>query len=116
MAEFPSLGQIYTDKDFSVEQEIENSHYSLTVTCIFGIVIFALCIGFTLLTFNLTDALKKLDREQNKTEQLERKLAQQKEKIETLEAEYRYLRTDADILYKQINGLDPYSIKEEQYE
>ena len=110
MADFPSLGQTYTD----IDNDVENAHTNLVVTLIYGVVIFALCIFIAIQTINIADLHQTLKTERNKTEQLERKLLSQEKTIETLQLEYRLLRTDTDILFKYTNGEDPfYSEKED---
>lgn len=113
MAKFPSIGQTYKNLD----DEIENFHSNLIVTLIYGVLIVTLCVFIAIQTINISDLHKSVQQERNKVEQLERKLLSQEKIIETLQLEYRLLRTDTDILFKYTNGEEPfYSEKEENYE
>lgn len=109
MADFPSLGQTYMD----IDNDIKNAHTNLVVNLIYGVVIFALCVFIAIQTINIADLHQTLKKERNRTEQLERKLASQEKTIETLQLEYRLLRTDTDILFKYTNGEDPFYSEED---
>lgn len=116
MADFPSLGQTYTDIDS--DSTIEDYSYTkFTIFLIYGVLIVVLCIFVAFQTINITDLYQTNQQLQNKIEYLERKISSQEKTIETLQIEYRLLRTDTDILFKYTYGEDPfYSEKEEYYE
>ena len=112
MTDFPELGKTYT----SLEDDYDDKA-SFAMKLILLIVVLVLCVVVALNTLQI-GALKQ------ENAQLRTELNQKSKEIKILQNEnekqdskIRQAITDTDLLYKIINGQDPfYSEKEEDYE
>lgn len=112
MVDFPDLGQTYT----SLEDDYDD-RASFAMKLILLVIVLALCVLTALNTMQIGDLKQE-------NAQLRAELSQKSREIRILQNEnekqdslLRQARTDTDLLYKIIDGQDPfYSEKEEDYE
>lgn len=112
MADFPDLGQKYT----SLEDDYDD-RASFVMKLILLIVVLVLCVITALNTMQIGDL--KQENAQLRTEliQKSREIRSLQNENENQDSKLRQALTDTDLLYKIINGQDPfYSEKEEEYE